>query len=403
MDCSKMLHKLLIISYTFLIISFAFAGDAKIDGTVSDDQGIGLAGVAIKLKPEDPNYLSLTTKTKKNGKYFFAFVKPGNYSFHLEMENYVMYEAEIIIRDSEKKIIETTKGRLPLDKPAPPIGIDSDSFVTLNFMMKPKAEVDRELAGMKTPDVLSLLNASKFQEALDLTKEILMKDPENAAILYLQANAFYYLQDLKNAEESLSRAMQCNPKQEGVHFLLGKIYYETGRSEESQKQFNEELEISSENKEIRGLTYLNLGIVYSDRNENEKAAQAFEKAIELNPTELAAYNELAIIYTRMSMPEKAEEVMSRIKGIGSENPDIFYNLGVNYYNSKNYAKAVEEFEKTIAIKPDYALAHKYLAFALINTAEIEKALTHLKKYLELSPEASDKAEIEQYINGLEKK
>ncbi len=400
---AKRLVKILILLYIIFIINLALAGDAKIDGTIKDDQGNGLKGVVVKLTPEDPNYLTLTTKSKKNGNYFFAFVKPGNYSFHLDLENYVMYEAEIIIRDSEKKIIETTKGRIPLDKPAPPIGIDSDSNITLNFMMKSKAEVDRELAGMKTPDVLSLLNESKFQEALNLTKEILMKDPENAAMHYLQANAYYYLQDLKNAEDALTRAMLFDPKQEGVHFLLGKIYYETGRAEESLKQFEKELDISSENKEIRGLTYLNLGIVYSDSKENEKAAQAFEEAIELNPTELAAYNELAIIYTRMNMPEKAEEVMSRIKGVGTENPDIFYNLGVNYYNSKNYVKAAEEFEKTIALKPDYALAHKYLAFALINTAEIEKALTHLKKYLELSPNASDKAEIEQYINGLEKK
>jgi len=390
-------------AFIFLtILTGAFAGDAKIEGKVSDSNGNGLKDAIITLNPEEPNLLTLKMKSKKNGNYFFAFVKPGTYVVSLIKESFVFYEAEIIIRDWEKKIVDQTKGRIPPDKPALPVGVDSDAIITLNLTMKPKAEVDKELASLKTTDVVKLLDESKFQEALDVIKEMLAKDPESAAAYYLQGNAQYYIKDPKNAEESLKKAVALDPKQVGAHFLLGQIYYEAARHQESIDEFNKELLVAAENKDVLGRTNLNLGIVYSDSKNNEKAAEAFEKAIEINPKEIGAYNELAIVYTRMGKPEKAEEVMSRIKEIGSQNPDIFYNLGVNYYNSKNFKKAADEFQKALDIKPDYALAHKYLGFASFNCGETERAVLHLKKYLELSPDASDKNDIEQLIKGLEK-
>ena len=393
----------------FLIFSFfffalhSFAGDAKIDGKVSDTNGTGLIGVIITITPEQKDFPTLKTKTKKEGNYFFAFVKPGTYSISAVKEGFMLYEAEIIIRDEEKKVKETAKGRVPLDKAPPPIGVDSDELVTLNLTMKSKTEVDKELAGLKTQDVLKLLDESKYQEALDVIKDMLSKDPQNAAAFYLQGNAYHYIKDDKSAEESLKKAAELDPKQVGVHFLLGQIYYEAKKNHESIEEFKKELAIATENKDILGGTYLNLGIVYGDMNENDKAAEAFEKAIELMPKEVAAYNELAIIYTKMNKPEKAEEVMNRIKEMANQNPDIFYNLGVNYYNSKNFKKAAEEFQKALEIKPDYALAHKYLGFALFNCGDKDNTALHLKKYLELSPDSPDKNDIEQIINSLEKR
>ncbi|MEW5806750.1 MAG: tetratricopeptide repeat protein [Acidobacteriota bacterium] len=392
-----------LLAMSLVTISFpATAADAKIQGKVVDENGNGLAGVEITLQPEQHNLPTLKVKSKKNGTYFFGMVKPDNYGFTAEKEEYVLSEAEIVIMDDEKKVKEKAKGMISPEKtPPPPIGVESDVLITLNLTMRPRAEVIQELANTKISQARSLLNEGRFEEVLNITKEILSTDPDNSTAHYLQGSAYLYLKDNEKATTCLKRSLALNPDQEGAHFSLGQIYYNSGKMNESIEEFNKELQISTDNPAVKAPTYLNLGIIYRDLKDLEKAAGAFEKAIEINPKEISAYSELATIYTLLNKPEKAEEVVSKIQEIGSQNPDIYFNLGVSYYNRKNYPKAAEEFQKVIDIKPDYALAYKLLASSMLNMGENEKAILHLKKYLELALDAPDRDDIEQIIKNLE--
>jgi tetratricopeptide (TPR) repeat protein len=137
--------------------------------------------------------------------------------------------------------------------------------------------------------------------------------------------------------------------------------------------------------------------------------------------------------------------IERLKSSIDLDPSIFethYNLAVVYTKAEDYANAVEEFKKVIEMKPDSADSYYSLATAQNNLAvdmeqgkvrmniddtlytpkaeeinfdekyklsENEKnyvselytsAIENYEKYLELNPNATDKAEIEAQIQKL---
>ena len=140
------------------------------------------------------------------------------------------------------------------------------------------------------------------------------------------------------------------------------------------------------------------------------------------------------------------QAIERLKsGIDLE-PSIFethYNLAVVYTQAEDYVNAVEEFKKVISMKPNMADSYYSLATAQNNLAVdikqgkvrlnvdgslyvekdedalddkvklteneedyvedlYEASIENYKKYLELSPNASDKADVEAQIEKIDK-
>lgn len=89
-----------------------------------------------------------------------------------------------------------------------------------------------------------------------------------------------------------------------------------------------------------------------------------------------------------------------------EIPDNIKDLiskGVSAFDSVNIAKAITEFNKAIEIAPDFADTYYYLGetYSILPGAA-SRASKCLKKYLDLYPEAPDKAKIAEEIAVLDK-
>ena len=104
--------------------------------------------------------------------------------------------------------------------------------------------------------------------------------------------------------------------------------------------------------------------------------------------------------------------------------ETYYNLGIAATNAKKYEIAIEALENGIKIKPDYANFYYSLAVAqaefsekLVETDEdIKKEITediktksselksfaiaNAQKYLELSPQAEDREDVEEFLKDL---
>ncbi|MGH9857283.1 MAG: tetratricopeptide repeat protein, partial [Acidobacteriota bacterium] len=116
-----------------------------------------------------------------------------------------------------------------------------------------------------------------------------------------------------------------------------------------------------------GEAYLSLGNSYlSERKFDAPAIEALTKATELLP---ANYN-------------------------------AFYNLGVCYSNSGKYTEAEAAYRRAIVIKPNEPVAHYQLAMSLLGQSKNSEAKSEFLKYLELNPNAADRAEVEELIKTL---
>ena len=129
-------------------------------------------------------------------------------------------------------------------------------------------------------------------------------------------------------------------------------------------------QLAEKNPKLSGI-YLNLGIVYRNKDDSEKAAAEFNRAITANPKNVEAYNQLAVL--------KRE--------------------------SGDFAAAEGLYQKALAVWPFYPEGHKNIAILYdLYLGKPEQALPHYQAYQQLLP-APDKqvdswvADLQRRLNG----
>ena len=126
-------------------------------------------------------------------------------------------------------------------------------------------------------------------------------------------------------------------------------------------------QLAEKNPKLSGV-YLNLGIVYRNKGDTEKAAAEFNRAITANPKNLDAYNQLA--------------VLKREAG--------------------DFAAAESLYQKSLAVWPFYPEGHKNIAILYdLYLSKPELALPHYQAYQQLLA-APDK-QVDSWIAELQRR
>ena len=76
--------------------------------------------------------------------------------------------------------------------------------------------------------------------------------------------------------------------------------------------------------------YLNLALLHSARDNNDEAEASFKKAIEVNPSNLSAYNQYAIFLREQGRFDESEQVYLSALEVWEDHAETHLNLGVLY-------------------------------------------------------------------------
>lgn len=106
--------------------------------------------------------------------------------------------------------------------------------------------------------------------------------------------------------------------------------------------------------------YVQAGFDHFQKQEYDKAIAAYQKAVELEPRAVAAYNMMGMAYrlryNQLGDPElKAKEIAAFQKAIDID-PNYWValvNLGATYYYQGDKAKAAPLFKKALAVNPNH--------------------------------------------------
>jgi tetratricopeptide (TPR) repeat protein len=170
----------------------------------------------------------------------------------------------------------------------------------------------------------------------------------------------------------------------------------TGKVNEAVAAFEKLVEANPTNA---GLHY-NLGVAYEKRDQYEKARDQYEEAIKIKPDFGDAF--LAIGNTFMAQKNFNDAITPLTKAVEllPQNYGAAYNLGASYANGGMYAEAEGAFRKAVAINPKEPYVHQQLGMALLGQSKKDEGIAELQKYLELNPNAADKADILELIKSL---
>ncbi|MEK7794810.1 MAG: tetratricopeptide repeat protein [Candidatus Hydrogenedentota bacterium] len=145
--------------------------------------------------------------------------------------------------------------------------------------------------------------------------------------------------------------------------------------------------------------WFNLGVAISPRDAPQALA-AYAKAQEIQPESIAILRNVGRVYLAQGDAESAEQAFAQASALRPDDPSLFNDLGEARRRKKEFDGAARAFENALRLRPDYPAAHYNLALALAERGQSASAVEHFETYLATSPDASDAAQVRDWIARL---
>ena len=128
-------------------------------------------------------------------------------------------------------------------------------------------------------------------------------------------------------------------------------------------------------------------------DQDEKAVEAFQQAIKLDPELAEAHFRLGLAYDAVGQEQEAEEAYKKAIAVYKKHVDdndkdaeAHYNMGQAYAGLHLYTEAVREYRQATRLKEDDADIFYDLGTALTKLAQYDEAVAAFSKSLEVDPE-----------------
>ncbi|MBN2384420.1 tetratricopeptide repeat protein [bacterium] len=209
-------------------------------------------------------------------------------------------------------------------------------------------------------DVTLLTIAEVKKQAIeDMTPE------QRAALYFNDALDLFNNSDFDKAVEKFNLAIENNPSLTRAHELKGIIYY-------------------------------------TKKNDPDSARSAFEAAVVADSSSTTSYEFLGAIADKAGDEAKAVEYWNKYFELGGDSGIVAENLARIFLTKNDFSAARKVLERGIEGESEYGPLYKKLGDSCMRLNDFPAALEAYKKYLELSPDASDKPMIQAFIDALEK-
>lgn len=200
----------------------------------------------------------------------------------------------------------------------------------------------------------SYLWSNQFKYVLDVYHQILAINPESAEADMLAGEALDQMKDNAGATQMFREAVKANPKEPDVHFGLGYLFWTQKRYPEAAAEFQAELANNPNHAQsmlyladadiqlnqiaaaqpllVRAqaldpslpLTYLDLGIVYSETGRNKDALGQLTKAARLTPDDVNVHWRLARLYRTLGRKDDAKAEFAKASALNQQADEALF-------------------------------------------------------------------------------
>ncbi|HWW92787.1 MAG TPA: tetratricopeptide repeat protein [Vicinamibacteria bacterium] len=128
-----------------------------------------------------------------------------------------------------------------------------------------------------------------------------------------------------------------------------------------------------------------IGLCYYAEKNYKEALPHLEQALAAQPDNVQIRVIAAQAALGGGMTDRGRELLAGIDENTIKNPDVFFNIGLDFLGAGNTAEAVRYFTKAIAVDPKDVDAYYQRGLGYVNLGKMEDARTDFKKILELAP------------------
>jgi tetratricopeptide (TPR) repeat protein len=139
------------------------------------------------------------------------------------------------------------------------------------------------------------------------------------------------------------------------------------------------------------------------QNQPRDAEPLLESALNDNPSNEKIYLYLGIVYQQLGDLDKSIDVLKRGLPVATSYKDLmYYNIGNDLFSRKDYAQAEQMYSQALGVNKSLAEGYLNRANARLQLASYDAAVEDYTVFLQLQPQDSQRAKIEELIRLLQK-
>jgi tetratricopeptide (TPR) repeat protein len=207
------------------------------------------------------------------------------------------------------------------------------------------------------------------------------------------------LEALRKQQEEMEKRKAASAEVQQA-FQEGLQFYNLNQFEQAANAFSRAAEKDPQQVAV----WANLGLTYHKMKRLEQSVDSYQKALELKADDPGIYQNLGGVYADMGDLDKSREMYEKAVNLtAATNPKAaaiqYYNMGVTFINTGRNDEAIDALLKAIQADPQHAESHYQLGITYLGVNKMDESVASLKKYLELKPNGEEadtaKALVEQ--------
>ena len=194
---------------------------------------------------------------------------------------------------------------------------------------------------------------------------------------------------------TVTNALKHFPEKAILWFYNGLGHQMANQSTDASDAYEKAIPLSSNNFNLLEQIYAQLGDVYSNSKQNEKAYKNYEEALIINPNNVHVLNNYSY-YLSLDKKElgKAKSMIKKVIRMHPEDPTYLDTYGWVLYQLEDYKEAVDVLGRAAQGSADPTILEHY-GDALFKAGRTDEAIKNWKKALE---NGADSNELEQKIS-----
>jgi tetratricopeptide (TPR) repeat protein len=211
-------------------------------------------------------------------------------------------------------------------------------------------------------------NLNQTDKAFPILDDLAHRFPKDADVLYLQAKLH-----MKAFNDATYAMFQKTPGSYRVHELSAEIFEVQSRYADAVGEYEKAIEINPSASDLHFRLGRALLLESHDPASLQKASQAFEAELKLNPEDGACEFQLGQIAQVQGDKQEARKRMMRALELSPDFVQALITLGKLDTQEKNYDSAIARLKRAITLQPANETAHYALLTAYRDSGDMQKA------------------------------
>jgi Flp pilus assembly protein TadD/peroxiredoxin len=191
---------------------------------------------------------------------------------------------------------------------------------------------------------------------------------------------------LEPAAAAFRVALRDDPSGAEAVYGLGSVYLQQQKNAEARQSFERAVQLHANYPGTLPNAWNNLGIISAREGRTDEAVGYFQRALQLDPDNVTALDNLANAYRQEKRWDDAKSVLRHALQLSPDDPEANYSMGMVFAQLDDTGQAYDFLQKALASRPAYPEALNNLGILYLRTQRPEEAERSFKESIRVAPD-----------------